>query len=443
MMTTLQELDQQLFLYLNNLGSHGWDWFWLFMTSKWSWIPLYILLFYSLIKKVGWKIACYTLLAIALLITFSDQTSNVLKQGFHRWRPCHLGLESRLLAPCGKYGFPSAHAFSSMALAIFVGKLLKPYYKHALPALLIWSVLVGYSRVYVGVHYPGDISVGFALGVGLGYLFYTLFTFNFQKNIKDGCARIYKPSRAIIQEFDNLDTCFLCRRNYLPIGVLLILAFLLYLRSELYPGAFILEGTPYEIYYEMFAVALSLTGAVIRVLVIGYPYQHLPKNPRDKPTLNTSGIYSLVRHPLYLGNFLLWLGITIWTGSYWFISCFCLVYWIYYEWIVSAKEDVLQRKFGMHYQAWAERTPAFFPRMKNYVKPAKPFNWRRVLQRERNALFMLFFTFCFFNVIGEWLDEERNYNYFLILMSLLTGMGCLILNYIVRKTALLEERVEV
>src|SRR5699024_5764441 len=103
MITTLREFDLQLFLYFNNLGQQHWDWFWLFITSKWSWIPLYILLLYLLVKKVGWRIAGYTLLTIALLITFSDQTANVLKHGFQRLRPCHLDIGARSLAPCGRY----------------------------------------------------------------------------------------------------------------------------------------------------------------------------------------------------------------------------------------------------------------------------------------------------------------------------------------------------
>lgn len=164
-------LDERIFLYLNNLGSLSWDSFWLFITNKWASIPLYILLLYFLRQNTDIQQFALIVFLIILLITFTDQTANLFKNNFQRLRPCNLPLKDRSIANCGRFGFFSAHAASSMALAIFVGCILRPSYKYILPVLILWSLLLGYSRIYVGVHFPGDVLVGFAFGVFYGTVF--------------------------------------------------------------------------------------------------------------------------------------------------------------------------------------------------------------------------------------------------------------------------------
>lgn len=168
------ELDKQFFLYLNNLGNVHWDWFWLFITNKWGALPLYALLLGFLYKKFQRKQFVITLILIALLITCTDQTANIFKNYFERLRPCNFPFDDRTLANCGRYGFFSAHAASAMAFAIFIGTILKPFFKFIRPILLIWAILVGYSRIYVGVHFPGDVLVGFLIGCLYGNLFLIL-----------------------------------------------------------------------------------------------------------------------------------------------------------------------------------------------------------------------------------------------------------------------------
>lgn len=110
--------------------------------------------------------------------TFTDQVTNLFKDGFQRPRPCRTkdieGLV-RFVAPrCGKYGFFSGHSSNSMAVAVFVGLLLRPYYKKLIFVLLFWCALVAYSRIYVGVHYPLDIVSGLTFGALAGFMFYKL-----------------------------------------------------------------------------------------------------------------------------------------------------------------------------------------------------------------------------------------------------------------------------
>jgi len=178
-MEELIQLDKQLFQYLNSLGSTTWDGFWMFITGKWNSVPLYILLVYLLFKKTNIKITVITVLMVAFMITLTDQLANVFKDGFMRLRPCYdidfFEVMRRVKPSCGgRYGYFSAHAASSMALAVFLGKVLKPHFKYVGSLLVTWAVIVGYSRIYIGVHYPGDVLTGVFFGVVIALLMYRL-----------------------------------------------------------------------------------------------------------------------------------------------------------------------------------------------------------------------------------------------------------------------------
>lgn len=190
MIDSLINSDIELLIFLNNLGTTQWDGFWLFMTNKYSAIPLYILLLFFTYKYYGIKKTVVVLIFIALLIAASDQTSNLFKYGFKRLRPCHDELISPLIrlvkSSCGgKYSYFSAHAANSMAIAIYFGMLLKKQLNYLLPILFLWALVVAYSRVYIGVHFPLDILTGVAIGGVYGFLFYKLTSFFFEKYIKN------------------------------------------------------------------------------------------------------------------------------------------------------------------------------------------------------------------------------------------------------------------
>lgn len=178
MIEELLKYDTELFLFLNSLGNETWDGFWLIVTEKWSSIPLYALLLYLIYRKFGLKRTLIILVAVALLITAADQLANLFKNGIQRPRPCRVELLKptiRFIAErCGRYGYFSAHAANTMALAVFVGILLKKYYPKLVFALLFWAVFVAYSRIYVGVHYPLDIITGMFFGGILGWLFFLI-----------------------------------------------------------------------------------------------------------------------------------------------------------------------------------------------------------------------------------------------------------------------------
>lgn len=188
MIDQLLEYDTELFLFLNNLGSTTWDTLWLIITDKLTFIPLYALLLFLLYKKFGAKSLIIFVVVVALMITFTDQITNVFKRGFERPRPCgEDGLinQMRFIAVrCGKYGFFSGHSSNSMAAAVFAGLMLKPYYKHLIFILLFWSAIVAYSRIYVGVHYPLDIVCGLTFGAISGFIFYKLAKYLLNRYIK-------------------------------------------------------------------------------------------------------------------------------------------------------------------------------------------------------------------------------------------------------------------
>jgi undecaprenyl-diphosphatase len=167
-------LDRDLFLLLN--GWHGTvgDAVFTLLSGRLPWIPVGILLAVVLVRQLGWREALLVVLGAGLVILLADQLSaSVLKPWTMRLRPCHSpDLEGLVHLPTGRcggnYGFVSSHAANFFGLAVFLGVVLGRGW--VLASLLVVAGLVGYSRIYLGVHYPGDVLGGAILGSGLGWL---------------------------------------------------------------------------------------------------------------------------------------------------------------------------------------------------------------------------------------------------------------------------------
>ncbi|MFD2585766.1 phosphatase PAP2 family protein [Croceitalea marina] len=182
MLEQLLQLDKELFLFLNGLGTKSWDGFWLFITNKWNSIPLYVVLLWLAFKNLKLKKTILLLVTVAILITVTDQLANFFKYGVQRFRPCHdieVSAVMRLVKSyCGgKFGYFSAHAASSFALATFFGLLFRGKIKFIGVLLVIWALMVAYSRIYIGVHFPLDVITGIGIGILFGWLFTKLYIF--------------------------------------------------------------------------------------------------------------------------------------------------------------------------------------------------------------------------------------------------------------------------
>lgn len=180
MLDYLINLDTQLFIFLNNLGTDFWDPFWLRMSEIGIWIPLYLVLLGLVYYLFHWKTALLITGFIALNVIATDQGSvRLFKNQFERLRPCHveeLQDQIRLVkGSCGgQYGFVSSHASNTFGLAFFLGLLFRKKWPWLYYALLIWASLVAYSRVYLGVHYPGDILFGAIYGTLCGTVLFVV-----------------------------------------------------------------------------------------------------------------------------------------------------------------------------------------------------------------------------------------------------------------------------
>jgi len=182
MLDRIKQIDTELLIFLNNLGNKSWDPLWVSITDKFTFLPLFILIIFFLFKKNGTKGLLVILLFISVLILFTDQFTNVVKDFTQRLRPCRLdelqGLLRDIDIRCGKYGFFSAHAANSISVTIFIINCVDESVKKFLkPVLILWVMIFSYSRIYLGVHYPLDTIFGLSFGILSGFLFKYLYNY--------------------------------------------------------------------------------------------------------------------------------------------------------------------------------------------------------------------------------------------------------------------------
>jgi protein-S-isoprenylcysteine O-methyltransferase Ste14 len=207
---------------------------------------------------------------------------------------------------------------------------------------------------------------------------------------------------ALREEFRQTGEWLFRWRSYLPL--LLIALFLLALASFRHPQGRSLPGEGWEV----FCLAVSCAGLAIRFFTGGYvPAGTSGRNVKGQvaKVLNTTGVYSLVRHPLYLGNSLIWLGISLFLGVWWLSLLIILILWLYYERIMFAEEEFLREKFGDTFVQWADQTPALIPKLRNWVKPDLPFSLKTAIRKEYGGFFAMIAVFTALKIAGEYLSR--------------------------------------
>lgn len=239
---------------------------------------------------------------------------------------------------------------------------------------------------------------------------------------------------SLVHEFEKSGNWLFRRRSWLPVTIVALAIIYLFIanRSVIF----------FNYTWEIICLLVSVAGEVLRSYTVG----RVPKNTSGRNVidqladeLNTTGIYSIVRHPLYIGNFLMWLGPVMFLRSVWCTVIFVLAFWLYYERIMFAEEQFLRRKFGEAYDTWAFRVKAVIPSLKHYTKSALPFSFKNVLKREYNSIVNVFIVFAVLDVARNLAITGRVYIeplYLSLLAAAVIFWG--IIRYMVKRTRFLH-----
>lgn len=178
MINYIKELDKNIFLYFNGYHSPFFDKLMFFVSSSWFWIPIILLIIFLCIKTYKSKFYL-PLLIFIFCFTVTDLGSGIIKKSVKRYRPSHnLEIQNEVHTVSGYkgglYGFFSGHATNSFGLAVLISLFFRRKWITFLSFL--WAILVSYSRIYLGVHYPSDILVGIIVGTLIGTFFYLMST---------------------------------------------------------------------------------------------------------------------------------------------------------------------------------------------------------------------------------------------------------------------------
>jgi protein-S-isoprenylcysteine O-methyltransferase Ste14 len=240
----------------------------------------------------------------------------------------------------------------------------------------------------------------------------------------------------LLEEFESFGNWLFRWRSYLPlILAALVLSGVAYFEYPL--GSHLLDQL-----WELICLAVSLLGLVVRALTIGFAAsQTSGRNTTEQVAdrLNTTGMYSIVRNPLYFGNFLMVFGVVIFLRVWWIPVIYTLLFALYYERIIFAEEKFLRRKFGQAYLDWASKTPAFIPRISLWKAVASSFSWRKLLRREYHGVAAVVFAMFLLEVAG---DVYQGHGFkidalWAVILSL-TGFLYLVVRFLHKHTTLLR-----
>lgn len=182
----LSDIDARLLLIVNGAHSPFFDSVMWCISGRWIWVPFYAVLAYLLFRRMSWKRASICLVTIGLIILAADQTcATLIRPEIGRLRPANLNNPLSSFVHVvngyrgGRYGFPSCHAANTFALAVFMSLVIR--HKWFTVMMFSWAFVVSYSRMYLGVHYFGDLFFGASVGSLFAVLFYYLQNYLFKR----------------------------------------------------------------------------------------------------------------------------------------------------------------------------------------------------------------------------------------------------------------------
>lgn len=239
------------------------------------------------------------------------------------------------------------------------------------------------------------------------------------------------------KEFERRGNWLFRWRSYLPLFVLgiVLTGFRHYHYLE--------ESSFYDGLWEGVCFGFAFAGFAIRVYTVGYtPSGTSGRNVANQKAdvLNTTGIYSLLRHPLYLGNYLIWFGVSLFVMNAYISLIVLILFWVYYEKIMYAEEAFLKGKFQEQFVQWSSRTPAIVPRFKHWVKPNQSFSLKKVLRREVSTWLGIVCSLALLEVVSSYREEGQwELDFSWIVIVLVSVVAALLIRFLKKKTNLLRD----
>ncbi|MCK9329422.1 MAG: DUF1295 domain-containing protein [Candidatus Cloacimonetes bacterium] len=225
-------------------------------------------------------------------------------------------------------------------------------------------------------------------------------------------------------------------RSYVPLVLIPFYLIVLYIKRDT------LTNFTNDYDWTMLCFLISFLGIIIRSIAVGYAApntsgRNVVKQKAD--SLNTTGIYSIVRHPLYLGNSLIWLGISMRLHMFWVSLSVMLFFWMYYEKIMFTEEEYLRAKFGKVYEDWANSIPTLLPNFKKWKKNTNPFSFKKVLRQENDGVYALIVILFFIELSADYFhDFDINISLFWIYIISVFTFLYLLVKLLKKQTKLLK-----
>ena len=240
---------------------------------------------------------------------------------------------------------------------------------------------------------------------------------------------------ALQEEFETTGEYFFRWRSYLP----LVMAVLFILALAKFRSPF--ANHSLDLAWDAGCLAVALLGQGVRFFTVGFvPRGTSGRNTKGQvaDTLNTTGLYAVVRNPIYLGNFIIWFGLSLFMKSLWFTTVIVLFFTVFYERIIFREEGFLREKFGDAFLQWAAATPAIIPRFKNWQPPSLPFSVKSAIVREYGTFFAIIATFTVLEVLaGLFNSGKLTLDAIWVKLFIFSGVFYLTIRYLKKKTKVL------